>query len=47
MTFNTEEQVRRIIEDFEIEHFHEIDEDGTAVSGPKHWHIFTVIARKK
>lgn len=47
MTFHTEEQVRRLLEDFEIEYFHERDEDGGAVSGPKHWHVFTVIARKK
>jgi len=47
MTFHTEEQVRRLLEDFEIEHFHEMDEDGTAASGPKHWHVFTTIARKK
>jgi SAM-dependent methyltransferase len=47
MTFHTEDQVRRMLGDFEIEHFDEMDEDGKAVSGPKHWHVFTVIARKK
>lgn len=47
MTFHTEEQVRKMLENFEIEYFHETDEDGSAVSGPKHWHIFTVIARKR
>lgn len=47
MTFHTEERVRKLLENFEIEHFHEMDEDGNAVSGPKHWHVFTVIARKK
>ena len=47
MTFHTEEQVREMLEEFEIESFHEQDEDGNAVSGPKHWHVFTVIARKK
>jgi tellurite methyltransferase len=46
MTFHTEEQVRALFEKFEIESFHEMDEDGTATSGPKHWHVFTVIARK-
>ncbi|MGB8984430.1 MAG: class I SAM-dependent methyltransferase [Anaerolineales bacterium] len=46
MTFHTEEQVRRLLGDFEIEHFDEMDKDGPAVSGPKHWHVFTVIARK-
>jgi trans-aconitate methyltransferase len=47
MTFHTEEQVRKMLENFEIEYFHEMDEDGSAVSGPKHWHVFTVIARKR
>ena len=46
MTFHTEEQVRARCAPFEIESFHEMDEDGNATSGPKHWHMFTVIARK-
>lgn len=46
MTFHTEAQVRALLEDFEIESFHEMDEDGQSASGPKHWHVFTVIARK-
>jgi SAM-dependent methyltransferase len=46
MTFHTEDQVRARFVGFEIESFHEMDEDGTATSGPKHWHMFTVIARK-
>jgi tellurite methyltransferase len=47
MTFHTEEQVYLMFEKFEIESFHEQDEDGSSASGPKHWHVFTVIARKK
>ena len=47
MTFHTEEQIRKLIEIFQIEYFHEMDEDGNSASGPKHWHVFTVIARKK
>lgn len=46
MTFHTEDQVLALLENFETESFHEMDEDGTATSGPKHWHVFTVIARK-
>ena len=46
MTFHTEEGVCAMLEQFEIEHFLEQDEDGEATSGPKHWHVFTVIARK-
>ena len=47
MTFHTEEQVRAMLAQFETEYFHEQDEDGEAASGPKHWHVFTVIARKQ
>ena len=47
MTFHSEDQVRALFKNFEIERFHEMDEDGTSASGPKHWHVFTVIARKK
>jgi len=47
MTFHTEAQVRALLQDFELEYFHEADEDGQAASGPKHWHVFTVIARKR
>jgi len=46
MTFHTEAQVRTMLNGFETEHFHEEDADGQAASGPKHWHVFTVIARK-
>lgn len=46
MTFHTEAQVRALIENLETEYFHEEDADGQAASGPKHWHVFTVIVRK-
>ena len=46
MNFHTEEGVRTLLDGLEIEYFHERDEDGDATSGPKHWHMFTVIARK-
>jgi tellurite methyltransferase len=46
MTFHTEDEVRKMLEPFEIAYFHEQDEEGRSTIGPKHWHIFTVIARK-
>lgn len=46
MTFHTEAQVRAMIAALETEYFHEEDADGQAASGPKHWHVFTVIVRK-
>lgn len=46
MTFHTEHQARALLDDLEVEYFHEMDEDGEAASGPKHWHVFTAIGRK-
>jgi hypothetical protein len=31
---------------FEIERFEEEEKDGEACSGPKHWHLFHVLARR-
>jgi len=47
MTFHTREQVDALLTAFDVEFFNEVDEDGSAVSGPKHWHVFHVLARKK
>jgi trans-aconitate methyltransferase len=47
MTFHSAEQAASLFERvFEIEVFHEYEKDGEAFSGPKHWHIFDIIARK-
>lgn len=46
MTFHTLEEVRDLCSCFEVESFQEVDEDGRAVSGPKHWHLFHIIGRK-
>lgn len=46
MTFHTVASARALFNQFELEVFTEIDEDGQAVSGPKHWHVYNVIARK-
>jgi tellurite methyltransferase len=48
MTFFTAEQTRDRFAAFDIEHFEEEDDEGgRSTAGPKHWHIFHVIARKK
>lgn len=47
MTFFTREQAGNLFSTFEIEHFYEEDEEGDSNIGPKHWHVFHVIARKK
>jgi SAM-dependent methyltransferase len=47
MTFHTSEQIKKLFSKFRIEYIYERDEKGpTATAGIKHWHSFTVIARK-
>jgi hypothetical protein len=46
MTFHRLETVKTLLHGFVLEHFQEVDEAGQALSGPKHWHVFNVIARK-
>ncbi len=44
MTFHTKAHVEALLTDLTVEYFNEIEEDGRAVSGPKHWHFFEIIA---
>jgi hypothetical protein len=47
MTFQTREQIERLLRGFELEYFKEIEEDGkTATGASKHWHVYHVVARK-
>jgi len=47
MTFHSFEDVDNLLEQrFEVETLQEMDEDGEASIGPKHWHIFDIIAKK-
>lgn len=46
MTFHSREQVESLFAGFEVESLEELDEDGDAASGAKHWHLFTVRARR-
>jgi tellurite methyltransferase len=45
MTFLTRAETEKLLDPFVIESFTEIDEDGQAASGPKHWHYFEIIGR--
>jgi SAM-dependent methyltransferase len=47
MTFHTREEVEARLQGFDVRSLAEQDEDGQAVSGPKHWHVFHVIAAKR
>ncbi len=47
MSFFRIEEVYELFSDFDIEYFHERDEIGsTATAGNKHWHCFSIVARK-
>ena len=47
MTFQTRAQALALLAPLEVEVFREREEDGNAFSGPKHWHIFDIIARQR
>lgn len=46
-TFLTRDDVTACLDGLEIRLFEEVDEDGPAFSGPKRWHRFEVIARRR
>jgi len=45
-TYLSEPVVRALLDGLDVVEFREEDEDGEAYSGPKHWHVFDVIARQ-
>lgn len=46
MTFHTAQEARALFDGLEIVTWTEEDADGTAYTGPKHWHVFHVVARR-
>jgi SAM-dependent methyltransferase len=47
MTFHSRKEVKFLLRNFEIESFHEKEWEGKTSSGRrKHWHVFSVVARK-
>jgi SAM-dependent methyltransferase len=46
MTFQDEDAARSLFDGLEVESFVEEEEDGESFDGPKHWHVFHVIARR-
>jgi SAM-dependent methyltransferase len=45
-TAHTAAQARQLFQGFTVESFEEVENDRPAFSGPKHWHVFEIIARK-
>lgn len=46
MTFLDDEDVRRLLDGLEVLAIDEEDRDGDSFVGPKHWHLFDVVARR-
>lgn len=48
MNFHSAKQVDQLLaEHFAIEHLEEREEDGGSGSGPKHWHVFDIVAKQR
>jgi SAM-dependent methyltransferase len=45
-TFVSRRQAEDLLEGLDVERFEEEERDGTSFVGPKHWHLFHVIARR-
>ena len=46
MTFLARAELETLLDGLDVAVLEETDEDGTAFSGPKHWHVFDVVARR-
>ena len=46
MRFTDVDAVRGLVDGLELLTLDEEDQDGNSFLGPKHWHIFDVIARR-
>jgi SAM-dependent methyltransferase len=46
MTFHDAGAAKALFDGLEVESFEEEEEEGEAFDGPKHWHVFHVIARR-
>ena len=46
-SFQTRVNVLALLQPFEIEVIREREDDGPSFSGPKHWHVFDIIARRR
>jgi tellurite methyltransferase len=48
MTFLSRADAEKLLEDFHVEQFDEVDEGGATATGKaKHWHLFHVVARRR
>jgi SAM-dependent methyltransferase len=45
MVFHDRSEVEDLLDGLKILELHETDQDGEASSGPKHWHLYDIVAR--
>lgn len=46
MTFHSLDQVKSLLDGLEVLGLDETERDGMAYSGPKHWHVYDILARE-
>jgi trans-aconitate methyltransferase len=46
VTFHSEDAVRRLVDGLEVVRWVEEDGEGPSFTGPRHWHVFHVVARR-
>jgi hypothetical protein len=46
MTFHDRLEAEALLDGLRILRLHETDHDGRAFTGPKHWHVFDILARR-
>jgi hypothetical protein len=46
MTFHTATQVDQLLRGWQVRRVEVADHDGTSYVGPKHWHVFHILARR-
>lgn len=46
MTFHTAGEARALLDGLEVVHWEEEDAEGPSYTGPRHWHVFHIVARR-
>jgi trans-aconitate methyltransferase len=46
LTFHTADEVDRLIRGWQVRRIQVAEHDGTSYVGPKHWHVFHIVARR-
>ena len=47
MTFHSRPEVEALLDGLDVIRLDETEHEGRAYTGPKHWHLFHIVARKR